>query len=237
MDMPKSSGFTIIETMLFLAISAGLVIVVMVGASSSINEQRYRDSVTSFKNNLQKQFSEVENVRNEPQSSPLTCGSQTVSRGQNDCVLLGRYVTTVDNTTITSSSVVGSPTARTIVPGNDLDILGQYRLSIVDNTTDSYSVEWGSQLMTPITNQPSAFSILIVRSPQSGVVTTFVNPSQSVSATALDTMVTAASLSQGIKTCIDAGGVLGNRRTAIVVQPAASTAGAVEILGQEAGGC
>lgn len=44
----KQKGFTIIEVILFVAISGLLTSMLMVGVSMSINRQQYRDSVQSY---------------------------------------------------------------------------------------------------------------------------------------------------------------------------------------------
>lgn len=233
----KPSGFTIIETMLFLAISGALVTVVLVGTGASINEQRYRDSVTSLQAVLQDQYSEVSNVRNVEAATPLTCGTQTVSRGQNDCVLLGRYIVTTDNKTLRMSSVVGYVSPGVPLIGSDLAVLRQYQLRLLAQTTETYTIEWGSELLQPVNNQPALFSVLIIRSPQSGAIRTFIDNNSIVADSAIGGLVTDANLTQNLKTCVDAGGVVGSRRTAISVLAGSATPGGIEVLGQEAGGC
>jgi len=88
-------GFTIIETMLFLGITGLLIVGILAGTGNSISIQRYRDSVTSLQSMLQMQYSNVENVSNNSVAAK-SCGAKTSPRGQSDCVILGRFISTTD---------------------------------------------------------------------------------------------------------------------------------------------
>ena len=61
----KQKGFTIIEVILFVAISGLLTSMLMVGVSMSINRQQYRDSVQSYAGFLRNEYSKVVNVEND----------------------------------------------------------------------------------------------------------------------------------------------------------------------------
>ena len=54
-------GFTIIEVVLVIAISGLMAAGIMIGVSSSINRQQYRDSVQSFAAFLRSEYSKVVN--------------------------------------------------------------------------------------------------------------------------------------------------------------------------------
>src|ERR1035437_3824051 len=122
-------GFTILETMLFLAITGLMVVAILVSTGSTINIQRYRDSVTSLKSYLQGQYSDVNNVRNEQRAINLSCDSNAVtsetggvknSRGQADCIILGRLIK-IDDKDISSSTVLGY--GSSLPDRNDIDDL------------------------------------------------------------------------------------------------------------------
>jgi len=57
-------GFTVIEVMLFLAVTGLLAVGILVGSGVAIGQQRYRDSVNTLKSYIQQQYSEVTSVIN-----------------------------------------------------------------------------------------------------------------------------------------------------------------------------
>ena len=187
------SGFTIIETMLFLAITGLMVVAILVNTGSTINIQRYRDSVISLKSFLQGQYSDVMNVRNEQPAAPLSCDNNakitesgtTSPRGQADCVILGKYTTIVD-TKISSSVVVGLGDISSTA--NDIDNLKTYKLSILPGSTETSDLEWGTNIAWPksgIDNKgqstPRTIALLMLRSPSSGLSYTFSADSANIS--------------------------------------------------------
>lgn len=181
-------GFTIIETMLFLAVTGVLVITILAGTGTSINIQRYRDSVSTFKSTLEQQYSDVSTVRNEIRTEDISCNTNadiltsgaTLPRGQSDCVVLGRYVA-VSDTKITASSVVGNKPDSSAVYAADIDELKSYNLSLLTSTTETSELEWGARIAWPIGGAsarpdnptPRDIGILILRSPTSGLIYTF----------------------------------------------------------------
>lgn len=192
MGIHFKQGFTIIETMLVLAVTGVLVATLLVGVGSSINAQRYKDSVSTFASTLQSQYSQVDNVTNVRDTS-ATCGSSAVqvdvasgvAPGQSDCVLMGRYVTVVDDT-IHTASILGytNPNVPHKNATNDIsDVTMYYQLGISQSSVTTSTLEWGAAIAWPKAGSvdvptspiPSTRSIgiLIIRSPVSGTTYTF----------------------------------------------------------------
>lgn len=189
MSSDKNTGFTIIETMLFLAVSAALFAGVMLSVNAGIERQRYRDSVTSLKSFVQEQYSKTVNVNNEARTTPMQCeisgssltiseGAAGESRGQSDCVILGRYITSEDGITLTAGSVV----AKEIVsPADDLsdfrDITDNYRKRLSTLNQETYQVSWGNKIVIQSSaTTPKPFTMMFVRSPQSGSILALSSP-------------------------------------------------------------
>jgi type II secretory pathway pseudopilin PulG len=180
MTSVRQHGFTIIELILFLAISGALLTALMFGVNSNITQQRYRDSVISYRALLQQQYSEVANTRNERDDRWQCAASQVESvdgigqpRGAGDCVLLGRYVQIKEGgTKVETGAIVGSEPADTSSLTGDITALAAYnpRRSPID--VDTFTVDWQSQLRTEDTQATQA-SFLMLRSPISGLVRTF----------------------------------------------------------------
>ena len=240
MKLDNTAGFTIIETMLFLGITGLLVMGILVGAGTSINIQRYRDSITSLQSVVQQQYSEVSNVSNDSLANDCYGDSSTNNpRGQSDCVILGRFITTTDSQTLSIKSVIGYiPSGSLISSWDDVAALNQYDVQISPVSSETYSMEWGSSIVAQGSNNPMVFSILILRSPTSGIVRTFIDPSTVVSDSNVATLVTKPALAQTAKLCVaNPSGLLAGGKSAVVVTTNATSASGIETLGEAISGC
>lgn len=120
-------GFTIIETMLFLAI-AGLIFAGLVaGTNGAIRRQRYKDSVQGFVDDLRDLYSLVENTQVLNYSGTAKCDDGTDSsegRGRSNCSVYGIYAIISPNhgnkNTIEAYWVIG--TDQSLVRGASSDI-------------------------------------------------------------------------------------------------------------------
>ena len=239
-------GFTIIETMLFLAITGALVVAVLVGTGASINIQRYRDSVTSLKSLLQEQYSDTMNVQNESQTANISCDSSasvgtsgtTKPRGQSNCVVMGKHIT-IDQGTITTSTVIGHE-AGTPAGSSEVDLIKSYNLSTLPSSTETSQIEWSAQISWPISGggfrnptTPRSISILIIRSPQTGEIYTFTSDDINIP---LKSMIVAGSGSavpgiygQAQRTiCVDSDGLFTGNNMAISINAYATSGSDVE---------
>ncbi len=229
----KINGFTIVETMLFLGISGLLIMSVLVGTGSSINIQRYHDSVTSLQSYLQQQYSNVANVSNDEMTN--ACGGGT-NRGQSNCVILGKYITidSSDNKNMQVRNVLGTSCVSS--DSNDVIALQNCAIKISPNGAETYNVEWGSSI---VGNNKSnlSLSMLILRSPASGLIRTFVSniTTNVVSDSDIGTIINTSNLSQSAKLCVDSNGLFTGNAMAVQVDGNASSASGIESLGENSG--
>jgi len=263
MGIHLRQGFTIIETMLVLAITGVLIAGLLVGLGSSISNQRYLDSVASFKALIQQQYAKIENVTND-RNQDWICGNTATpteaenggtAPGQTDCVLLGRYVGIVDDQ-ITTATVVGYPQSANSSSSTIDFVKSDYTLGISKSSVEQTSLEWGAQIAWPskgagsvTPTSPRSLAILIIRSPEDGTSYTFtsdtVNAIDSVTSLTLTGMmvtnITQTNPGQGGRTvCIEPGGVNVPEKLAIYIGSAASGSSSIETrsktLIQDAGG-
>lgn len=242
-------GFTIIETMLFLAITGLLMAGILATAGTSVNLQRYNDSVRSLQNRLKKVYNDTINVSNDRNSSQACSkGSNAINIvnaqsnvGQSDCVLIGKYITNsnsnLNNTTITVSDVLGYYDENT-TSGTDVADFKNYLFTIYPGSQDSYSLEWGSSIysLTSSNSQSSNFSILVLRSPISGLVKTFVDSSKSYSQADIGSLVRAAYLNKPAKICVDPNGLFSTgSKMAVSIEANSTSSSGVDVLGDNSG--
>lgn len=238
MGIKRNSGFTIIEVMLFLAVTGALAVGILVGAGVSIGQQRYRDSVNTLKSFIQTQYSEVTNVVND-RDQTWTCNStgnvtsgplgNGQPRGTGDCVLLGRFITVdATGTKLTASNVVGyrNPSATT-ASSDILELQTNYILGVSPISQDTTDVSWNARIVKPKTTTPNPVSMLIIRSPLSGSVMTFTaNGVQ----TNLISMVAIANTTQPRDLCVDADpGSFVGKRLEVQIGAYATNQGAIQI--------
>lgn len=100
-----SHGFTIIESVLFLAVS-GIMIAGIIGATSvGINSRRYTEAVDSFQDNLIDQYAATFDVSNS-QLNPQICNAEgTQPRGTQGCSIIGRYIIYRGGSAMTSQPI------------------------------------------------------------------------------------------------------------------------------------
>ena len=247
------SGFTIIEVMLFLAITGALTVAILVGSGAAINRQRYRDSVNSFKGLIQEQYGQVSNVVNSETRNPscswsaaeLTLNDNEDSkqaRGTSDCLIIGRFLL-IHPTTTATYNVIGHPPNTTNQTG-DSNLLGEYAMTL--EGPEDYEISWGAQLVNPGGNTPVTAGVLVVRSPASGSLVTYVRDvpatigSQDYSqlSTVIKEMVHDSNMVQR-DFCVDSEGALSNfsRRQAVRIKAYAASQSAVEVPLEEDNVC
>lgn len=242
-----SPGFTIIETVLFLSVTALLVMGVLIGTGSALNTQRYRDAVESFKDLLQTQYSDLGSVRNS-RSNTWNCGASalpttggTVIRGQSDCLLVGKYMR-INARDITIFTVLARPSAS--APGDDIyKLRNNYTYNVSTTEKDTRSMDWGTEIAWPATGAgaqsprtPRTIGILFIRSPDSGSIYTF--SSNSISDDASINQATFTSMiNPGVAVpgqtnrtiCVLSSGLAPSGDTAVYLNAFAASGSAVEV--------
>ena len=179
-------GFTLIEAALFLALSGLLVAGLLIGTGGAIDKQRYNDSVQSFMDFLEGVYSDVQN--------PRSTGS-----GNSDKALYGKLVVIGPKVDLEGNSYesLTNPEYYTY------DLLGDADLSVVNSgmtvkeqlealnlrvtetvdkkvqfagLAESGKLPWDAWIETTAggsTGTTMTLTLVIVRAPISGAITTF----------------------------------------------------------------
>ena len=245
----RSSGFTVIEVMLFLAVSGLMILGMFVGISGSINRQRYEDAVFSFQDYLQGQYNLVDNVRNNRdqyicRSGAIIEASPTEqaerARGTSDCVITGRLVTTVDGRRFTSKPVIATaPSSAYDVTHGEAGLLDSLQLVVMPDValtdSDDYQIAWNTRIYTEKGNEDASNTaqLLIVRMPTSNVVRTYFRTTDSTDLTGFWTGGSPSELSL----CVEPDGLIRSNPTGVRVLASASNANSVQFISAGAGTC
>ncbi len=239
------TGFTIVEVVLFLAISGALAIALLVATTSAIQQQQYRDSVQSFAGFLRSQYERVVSVENDRQPGddcPISGSISRAGRGQSDCVIVGRYVATAPDGAI---DVDGSEYVAYPVYAREGSSGWEYGLGQADTT---YSVSWSTKTKLPGQDSLKAYlAIIIYRHPENGNITVRSNPGR-YSADTINHFINGRDNSGNAyddpltqlgqrEICIyDDGWMLG-RRQSVFIAARSGSADAIRVGGAEAEGC
>jgi type II secretory pathway pseudopilin PulG len=183
----QQGGFTIIEVILFLAISALLLSIALIGTRGSIQAGRYTDSVRSTESNIEKQFSDVVNGVN-PRASNLVCdtngnvsevGSGGTPPGKTDCVLMGKLLHfTNGQPQFIVRPVVGVEPSSLVDTSEmtDFELIFNYSPHIVNvaSTAENAPIPWQATVGGVKRSDGSAVnSVALLRSPRSGSILTY----------------------------------------------------------------
>jgi len=172
--MKQQSGFTVIELVLFVAISGLMAATLLIGTSIAIQRQQYRDSVQSYVSFLRGQYDRVVSVQNDRlsgQACPISGSDAAASaRGQSNCIILGRYIATVGEV----DSVDGKRYAARSVYGLESESGWRYAMGEVDTT---YELSWSARTRFSDQSADSAqMAILMYRDPDNGSIIIRANP-------------------------------------------------------------
>lgn len=249
MNTQKMQGFTVIEVVLFLAVSGLLGIGILATASSSVNQERYRDSVRSLHSYLQKQYSSILSVQNDRVGNQFRCSlNGTVidttinsgvpqSRGTSDCMIVGKVVDVIGD----GSGVVRSqplfatydPMRDPSLPTSDVDALQKSRLVVgpASLSKDSYELEWQTSVVMAA-GGPQQFRLVIVRSPFSGMVRTYAESAASLQPSTTTTVnaLVSSGRQMEITACVDPDGLFTGQELGVRVARNAASASAVTLL-------
>lgn len=156
------AGFTIIEVVLFLALSGVLIIQLLVGVNAALRQQQYRDTVQSFAGFLRDQYSRVINVENDrgrDKLCPIThSDSRATDRGQSNCVIAGRYIISIDGRNYRSYPLYAAQQDKEWLYGYD------------ETEVSEYTVGWGAQVrfLTAAQAVSPAAALVMYRHPTNG---------------------------------------------------------------------
>lgn len=174
----QKEGFTIIEVMLFLAISALMMIGAFAAIKNSINNQRYSTAVSSLQSYFQTQYNQVINVRND-RTADLQCsaagiasGGAASTPGTGICSIIGRYIRVNTAKQLISYPVYATRDVATLAIGcqtSDQQAFSAPCLNLAVNTNaaDDYDLAWDTSLknIKPGSAAITALSIFLYRSP------------------------------------------------------------------------
>lgn len=246
MKTSLSRGFTIIEMMLFLAVTGVMVAALLGGWTMLVNTQRYKDTIDTVYGYMQDQYNLVYNVENERDSS-LTCtssgdvsqGGASQPRGQSDCILMGRLVKLVNGEVFQSYAVIGSQPA-TAANGDDNAVIKSYRPKTVTQSIglseSRQTVPWGAEAVGKAGEDTALnVNIILLRSPSSGIVHRYIVASSAMDTVIEDADIVSANENQDFTMCFKPGSLINSDRQAVVIRAYASSRNSVETLGSDNG--
>lgn len=239
----KTDGFTIIEVILFVAISGLLMATLLGGWSLTINSQRYKDSNRSLQAFLQEQYNLVYNVENGREGN-LSCvfngtklnitdsPANNLPPGQTNCVVMGRYIYIQNGTKVTVSSIVGldqQPDTTHSDSEQIKDFKAQRVTPDVGLTRSRFDIPWQATIVGENGDStPRSYIIAIIRAPSTGIVHTYTEETSTQKD--VSQIVDNAHEQTSVYLCLDPGVTINGPRTGIMLEALASSQGNIKTI-------
>lgn len=252
MGMRNQNGFTIIEVVLFFAVTGLLAAGLLGGWTAMIDNQRYKDSVKTLQSFLQQQYNLVYNVQNgraatsgctKTATGPVFGGS-TNNPGQSDCIVMGRYIHVTNGNEVKVYPIVGIDKDNSANRANgDVWLIKDRRPKFITGSTalseSQLSIPWGADVVkTGGSTALAHYTIAIVRSPETGAVHTYTEQqSDATSMPLVENLVSPAAANTSANLCINPKSRLVGYRIGVVVRADASSQSSVQVLTDEDGPC
>lgn len=241
MKRERITGFTVIETMLFLAVSGMLVVGILVGAGAAVNAQRYKDAHHSLISFLQGEYDRAARVQNDrpsvvgciPADKKLAENNASAVLGTSACTIIGRLVE-VDSSSgksVTSRPVYAAAD-RSSFSGDDNSAFAEASLFVDPlGGVEHYVPEWDTKIVQPKSDNSGNWRLLIARSPSSGIIHTYVTTNQSLSVGQIATSVNKSE----VTVCVHPQGLVSFERKGLVINR--DGAGATAVKDAPGGAC
>lgn len=169
----KQGGFTIIEVLMFLAISGLLLFGALAGISGSVNNARFNDTINTTTSYFQKQYNEVSSGRN-ARDATLGCSNGNVNNGGSSvgstkCVVLGRLLQFNIGTSIVSTRYIVGVDTTNVAAGDSAAVVAASPKATVGNSNleDMFNVPWTVPFSKVTQGVVAVNSLAIIRSPVS----------------------------------------------------------------------
>lgn len=176
MGRKTESGFTIIEVMLFLTVSAMLLVGILVATGRAIADARFTDTLKGTESFMQRQYEEVVNGVN-TRTNTQGCGSVVSEPGTGSCLLLGKAITFQQNSNEVKTFIVTGNLNGVDVTGLDTgSALAAITLSNSSTSQERYELPWGARFVQGKRTQAptAANTVAYLRNPGSSQVETYV---------------------------------------------------------------
>lgn len=163
--MSNKKGFTLIEVVLFLALSGALVASLIAGTSRSISQKRYNDTVDNFIDYLQGLYSDVNYVQG--------IGTSGGNSGQ---AIYGKLIISNDGKTFEEYTVLGSATCKSSESDTALTALNGCSPEIASDAAlqSTYRLSWGGIAQSKNdSNDNQKIAFLIITHPSTGMKKTY----------------------------------------------------------------
>lgn len=220
-----------------------LIVGLLVGSGTAINRERYNDSLRSLQSTIQQQYAEAVNVSNE-NTGKLACSGETVPVGQSSCVLLGKYITpSSDGKLLNIKNVLGvkgdSFSLDDAQGKSEADVLkNQIGIMISPVGEQTYATEWDTKMTIPKSSNPIKFSMLVVHSPVSGLIRTFIDSSQIISDNEINSiLLDDKNLDNSLEICVDPNDLFRGKQSSIFISADAVSSSGVDMRGDAISGC
>ena len=254
----QQRGFTVIETLLFLSVSAILAVALLGGWTAMINTQRYKDSSRSLQSYLQQQYNLVYNVEN-GRGNDLSCTEQPASvsivdsnplssteRGQSSCVLMGRYIEIKNGMILNVSTIVGfdqeanKSDASYTPPASDIASIKEYKPTrseiMLGESSSEFEIPWQAFVVGTGDSIPKNYAIAIIRAPQTGIVHTFAKLVTGDLPAPIE-LADTENEENDLNLCLDPGVALAGGRQGVVISKYASSQSAVKTIPETSNVC
>lgn len=174
-------GFTIIEVILFLAISGALLAVAMATVGANINNSQFNDGIRSTTSYLQGQYNEVasgQSDRDETKGCDPATGDITTTPtvvGMSNCVIMGRFIK-LEGSSLTVRYITGYRSTLAGISADDTAAIMSMTPRVASSIAyaRSYDIPWSISIVNtklmPGNILSTSTGFAIIRSPASGNV-------------------------------------------------------------------